>query len=184
MRECSVAANKGKMCLPDIIPCQNLLDWNGYLENLYDTVFVPDFLNSCPKFKGLRVFIRKEPRDGRWEHGFTHMTHEDYRHTSRDPNDRVPDLRRTERLNWVRKIIERYPCAVENSCGEIWYWEEMFRGRVRCNLLYASEKFLIVLEKAKDVYFIITSFYLDTDWAFEKRRRKYEKYKQQKTPLA
>lgn len=114
-----------------------------------------------------------------------HMTHEDYRHTSRDPNDRVPDLRRTESLNWVRKIIERYPCAVENSCGEIWYWEEMFRGRVRCNLLYASEKFLIVLEKAKDVYFIITtSFYLDTDWAFEKRRRKYEKYKQQKTPLA
>ena len=49
-------------------------------------------------FKGWKVFIRKEPKDGEWEHGFTHMTHEDLLHSSENPNDRVPDLRRSERL--------------------------------------------------------------------------------------
>lgn len=129
------------------------------------------------------MLIRKEPRDGTWEHGFTHMTHVDLLHTSSDPNDRIPDLRRSERLNWVRPIIEHYVCSTEKQCGKIMYWEEMFRGRVRCNLLFWDERFHVVLERARTVYFIITSFYVDKDWELDRRRKKYELYKKQKTPL-
>lgn len=64
------------------------------------------------------------------------------------------------------------------------YWEEMYRGRVRCNLLFKDERFLIVLEKARNVYFLITSFYIERDWELNKGIRKYETYKKQKTPLA
>lgn len=181
MRYCSI---DGKIsCLPDIIECENLTEWNNYLSQLYKEVFVPDFINTKPLFRGLPVFIRREPRDGIWEHSFTHMTHEDLLHHSSDPNDRIPDLRRSERVNWVRAIIEHDNCSSVKQCGEILYWEEMFRGRVRSNLLFESERFLIVLEKAKKAYFLITSFYIDEDYALEKRRRKYQKYITQKTPL-
>lgn len=182
MRRCIKCLDKE--CLPDTIECENLMEWNVYLDKLYTDVFTKDFLVSYPTFKNCKVLIRKEPKDGKWEHGFTHMTHVDLLHTSNDPNGRVPDLRRSERLNWVRRIIENYSCSVEKECGEILYWEEFFRGRVRSCLLFEKERFLVVLEKAKNVYFIITSFYLEKEWELNKRREKYRKYVQQKTPLA
>ena len=172
-----------KECLPEIIECENLVEWNSYLNKLYIEVFKPQFLENVPIFKGGRVLSRREPMDGEWEHGFTHMTHVDLQHNSTDPNDRIPDLRRSERLNWVKRIIENYECSIENDCGKILYWEEMYRGRVRCNLLFKDERFLIVLEKARNVYFLITSFYIEKDWELNKRIRKYETYKKQKTPL-
>ena len=88
-----------------------------------------------------------------------------------------------ERLNWVKRIIENYKCSIEKNCGKILYWEEMYRGRVRCNLLFIDERFLIVLEQAKNVYFLITSFYIEKDWELNKRIKKYEAYQKQKTPL-
>ena len=173
-----------KECLPDIIECQNLVEWNNYLNQLYSEVFKPQLIDDVPIFNGLKVLSRREPKDGEWEHGFTHMTHVDLKHNSNDPNDRIPDSRRSERLNWVKRIIENFECAKKSDCGKILYWEEMFRGRVRSNLLFEEERFLIVLEKARDVYFLITSFYIEKDWELNKRIRKYETYKKQKTPLA
>lgn len=175
--------NNEKECLPDIIPCTNPNDWNNYINNLYNDYFVPDFLNSKIFFMGLPVYIRPEPRYNNWEHGFIHMTHRDYSHNSHDPNDRVPDFRRSERLPWVKRTIENYSCSVDNDCDEILYWEELYRGFIRVNLLYEYEAFQVVLEKRKNHYMIITSFQLDEEWELEKRIRKYEKYKKQKTPL-
>lgn len=174
-----------KECLPDIIECENIVEWNKYLKKLYDEIFRPNFIDSHPKFKGLDVIIRKEPLDGEWEHGFLHMTHEDVKHNKEDINDRIPDLRRSERISMVRKIIENYNCIDEMECEKIWYWEEFFssNGRIRHFLLVPDERFIVILEKAKDVYFVITSFYIKKDWELEKRKRKYERYKKQKTPL-
>lgn len=181
MLECVLI--ESKECLPDIIPCDNLTDWNNYINNLYKNCFIPDFVKSGITFKGLPVYIRPEPKFNGWEHGFLHMTHRNYSHKSLNPNDRDPDLRRSERLPWVKRIIENYSCSVDNNCEEIAYWEERYRGFIRINLLYICESFLVVLEKRKDHYMIITSFLLDYDWELEKRLQKYEKYKKQKTPL-
>lgn len=174
-----------KECLPNMIECDNIVGWNDYLDKLYENVFKPDFLNSCPEFQGWEVWIRKEPMDGNREHDFIHMTHEDYFHNSKNPNDRIPDLRRSERLNWVRPIIEHFACAMEKKCGRILYWENYYRGYVRCNLFLPEERFHVVLERRdKDkVYFIITSFYVNTDWELRKRMEKYKLYQKQKTPL-
>lgn len=141
------------------------------------------FYLSVPIFKGWNVCIRREPKDGDWEHDFVHMTHEDYYHNSKNPNDRIPDLRRSERLNWVRPIIEHFECSVDASCGRILYWENYYRGYVRCNLFLPEERFHVVLERKNGVYYIITSFYVEKDWELRKRMQKYEMYERQKTPL-
>jgi len=181
MKQCVIDLEE--VCLPDIIECNDLTQWNFYLEQLYQNVFVPDFIKTKPTFRGLPVVIRREPRDGEWEHGFTHMTHVDLLHNSSNQNDRIPDLRRSERVNWVRKIIEHDECFNKKRCGEILYWEEMYRGRIRSNLLFESERFLVVLEKARNAYLLITSFYIEEDYSLERRKKKYIKYNQQKTPL-
>lgn len=182
MRKCDI--DKEKTCLPDIIECENVLDVNSYMDNLYNNVFKKDFIDSQPEFMGERVFIRREPMDGDKEHGFIHMTHENFQHKSKEPNDRVPDFRRSERLVWVKPIIQNYEESLVKKCGNILYWEEMFRGRVRNCLLFEDERFLVVLERNKNGYFIITSFYLEKDWELEKRKQKVIKYEKQKTPLA
>lgn len=181
MISCTVEENK--MCLPDIMECDNFSNINVYMDRLYDNVFKKDFISGHVTFNGMKVCIRREPMDGNREHGFIHMTHEDFSHNSGDLNDRVPDFRRSERLPWVKYIIENYDCAMRNRCGKILFWEEMYRGYVRVHLLYEEERFLVVLEKRKYGYFIITSFYLDKEWEFEKRKRKYQQYMKQKTPL-
>lgn len=181
MVECTI--DKDKECLPDIIECEDFLKINTYMDSLYINVFRHDFILNTPQFNGVKVIIRKEPMDGNKEHGFIHMTHEDFSHKSKDPNDRTPDFRRCERLPWVRPIIENYECAMKNACGKILYWEELFRGYVRVHLLYEDERFLVVLERRNDVYMIITSFYLNKDWELEKRKQKYLRYQTQKTPL-
>ena len=175
--------DSSKVCIPNMIECENLAEWNNYLNKLYVEVFKPQFIETVPIFKGRDVISRREPMDGNWEHGFTHMTHVDLLHNSDDPNDRIPDLRRSERLNWVRRIIENYECSVEYNCGKILYWEEMYRGQVRCNLLFYEERFLVVLEQRRNIYFLITSFYIERDWELNKRIKKFEIYEKQKTPL-
>ena len=174
---------KKNICLPDIVECENFGEWEIYLKGLYENIFVRDFLNTKPTFMGLPVYIRSEPRDGEREHGFIHMTHRDYFHRSADPNDRLPDPRRSERLNWVKIIIEKESCIKEIICEDILYWEEMYRGYVRCSILMKSERFQIVLERRRSYYLLITSFYLEKDYEIKKRLKKYEQYRKQKTPL-
>ncbi|MDD6058541.1 MAG: hypothetical protein PUB98_09855 [Clostridiales bacterium] len=91
------------------------------MEKLYSSIFKPQLIDTKPVFMGWNVLSRKEPMDGRWEHGFTYMSHVDLLHTSNNPNDRIPDFRRSERLNWVKPMIEKYECSVEKQCGKISY---------------------------------------------------------------
>lgn len=178
------AYNPFDECLPDILECANLTAWNSYLMNLYD-VFVRDFITTQPIFRGMPVDIRREPMDGIFEHTFTHLTHKKHADCNRyDPNDRIPDLRRSERLVWIRKIIENYDCILQEKCDNILFWEEMYRGRVRINLWYKSENFIVILEQCRLFYYIITSFFLTNEWEIKKRLRKYQAYQKQKTPLA
>lgn len=178
----SCDSEENKVCLPDLIICENYTEINDYIEKLYH-IFRRDFIDSFTRFNDKNVHIRKEPLDNNKESAFIHLTHEDYYHNSANPNDRVPDFRRSERLPWIKAIIENYKCSLDKHCGRILYWEEIFRGYTRINLLYKDEKYLVVLEKRDFGYLLITGFYLDTDWALEKRIKKYNQYIKQKTPL-
>lgn len=175
------------ICLPDIVECTNLNNSDHYFSELYRNVFVRDFIDSNPRFNNKPVHIRKEPMNGCWEHGFIHMTHNTYSHKSADLNDRFPDFRRSERLSWVKYIINDYLRSTQNNCPRSIYWEELYRGYVRPHLMVYDDDydaaFLVVLEERKNEYFIITSFYLEKPWQIEKRERKYEQYQKQKTPL-
>ncbi|MBY0232624.1 MAG: hypothetical protein K2W96_25365 [Gemmataceae bacterium] len=107
-------------------------DWKRYVEAVY-AVFRADFVLSQPRFAGLWVRHRREPiYDGR-EAGFWHCIQE-----GEVEDARLPDLRRCERIRWIRAVIEH----ADDERVDVW---ENERGGERNTLIWFDEEYLIVL---------------------------------------
>ena len=91
--------------MPEWLPPLVLLsncdgDWNVYLEVIY-RYFMQDFVDSKPFFRGKRLGLKRHPLSQGKEATFWHMIQEGDREA-----DRIPDLRRCERIRWPKPIIE------------------------------------------------------------------------------
>lgn len=147
------------------------------------TVFINDFIASVPKINGYPVYPRRYPEDDLKHryYSFNHITSKDYDHiqnkNSNEFEDRAPDIRRIERIAWIREFIEHPKCIPNNECHckGMLLWYEPYKNTYRINLMIYEENFQVVLEKAtnKNFYLIVTAFYFDTDIAREKRYKKY-----------
>ena len=107
-------------------------DWDRYLEAVY-AVFQRDFIRSQPIFQGRWVRCRRDPLEQGKEAGFWHCTS-----GGKDESQRVPDLRRMERIGWVRSLIQN----ANDPTVETW---EVMRGMDRRWCLWFREEFLVVL---------------------------------------
>jgi len=126
-------------------------DWKMYVEMIYGT-FRRDFIESQPRLQGKWVRCRRDPLFDGKEAGFWHCISE-----GPDEDSRQPDLRRCERIGWIRPIIENAPIAT------IDVWQNT-RGSDKRTLLWFSEEFLVVLAqrtRARDrfeYYQLITAY--------------------------
>ena len=75
-------------------------DWNAYLEALY-ACFRQDFIDTNPVFQGRRLGLKRHPMADGKEATFWHMIQE-----GKAEQERIPDLRRCERIRWPKPIIE------------------------------------------------------------------------------
>lgn len=141
-------------------------DWNRYVEAVYE-VFQKDFVCSQPKYQGCWVRYRRDPLAQTKEAGFWHCTS-----SGQDEANRNPELRRMERIGWVRAIIENA------SSAEVEVWVRRDGNEPRWHLWF-REEFLVVLgERVRQRdgfrYFqLITAF--DTPHEHQKRKRRQEK---------
>ena len=92
--------------IPEWIPELVLFDhyennWDKYLMAIYK-LFKEDFVYKKPLFRGMKLRIKRHPLadDGK-EVTFWHLITE-----GRTENNRIPDLRRCERIRWPKPIIE------------------------------------------------------------------------------
>ena len=154
--------------LPNIIKFEG--DWFEYDKLLY-SIFVKDFIYSQALFKGKRVAARKDPKVNGRREGFYHLTHEDFYKTGFE--HRIPDIRRCERLVWIRPIIENYGC-VEDCCTHIKVW----RNKDKVKLLFYELSYLIVLQDRKSHYAIITAFRIKYRHYLDNQIEEYEKLKE------
>lgn len=134
--------------------------------------------------KNIYVNFRKAPMDEKYEDTFIHLTHKDEFHNSIDPNDRIPDPRRAERIGWNKLIIEHCPCKeICENCEKILYFEECYKKNIKEYFLFKDVRFLVIIEKREKYNLLLTGYYIEYDNAMDKYIKKYEKYKKQKTPL-
>ena len=91
--------------IPSWLPKLVLLDdyygnWDEYLHVLY-SAFKKDFIDSRPFFRREKLALKRYPIEDGKEATFWHVISE-----GKVENERIPDLRRCERIPWIRPIIE------------------------------------------------------------------------------
>jgi hypothetical protein len=151
------------MCeeVPDWLP--ELLEWRGdwssFVEQVY-AEFRADLLEAPAHFQGQRVAVRRDPLDQGKVAGFWHAISE-----GSDEEERIPDLRRCERIRWIRALVE---CP---DPAEVRVWETK-RGSDR-RVLFALDDFsyVVVLAKRRSYMLFLTAFLVKK----RHRRRKLEK---------
>lgn len=175
--------------LPDINPCKDFGKYPEYEKELYK-IFRKMFFEDGITFRGLPIKVKISPKYLEYETSFIHLTCKTETANPADLNDREPDFRRAERLHWIKIIIEKYPCLEKCvECEGLLMYEERFNGnenRVRTKIFFPKEQYIIVLEKRKGYYELITAFYIErgfNDKNINKYYNKYNEYQRQGTPL-
>ena len=133
-------------------------DWKRYINEVF-AVFHRDFIQSQPQLDGRWVRCRRDPLFDGKEAGFWHCISEGI-----DEANRMPDLRRCERIAWIRAVLEHA------DDGRVDVWEHQ-KQRDQRMYLWLGESYLVVLGRRKGSYQFITAFCTDREHTRRKLRR-------------
>jgi len=135
--------------------------WQRYEDEVYSK-FYTDFIASKPFYEGMQVEITKNLIKGK-ERSFWHCIQE-----GRVEEERTPDLKRCERIAWIRAIIEH------SSEPTIKKWQNK-KGRNTRQLLWFEEaEFLVVLEKRAKTWLLWTAYCTTWKHTKDRLRKEYE----------
>jgi hypothetical protein len=145
-------------------------DWNKYIEAVYK-YFKEDFIDSRPRFVDRTVRMKRHPLYQNKEYTFWHITSEGKRE-----EDRIPDIRRCERIRWPRPIIEH--CTSDF----IRCWPNK-RGREKRITLWCYEEDYVVVLADRGKYILLWTAYMVTyRHTKEKLLKEYEEYHERLMP--
>lgn len=133
-------------------------DWAAYVKAVY-AVFQHDFIQTECLLHGKRVGVRRQLSYENKSFTFWHCVSE-----GTVEEDRTPDLRRCERIPWIRPIIEH-----ETQTG-VDVWTTKKKGDERLSLWF-GEEYLVVLGIRKDYYLLITAFPTNRNHTVQKLRK-------------
>jgi hypothetical protein len=161
--------------LPSWIPALILFEdhrgyWNLYIEAIYKR-YLQDFVERKTFFQRVPIFVRFEPSYQLKGATFWHLISE-----GEAESDRLPDLRRCERIGWPRSIIEN---SFYESEVAIWESTRPWKGQQqkRFNLVLKDFSYLVVLAiRSKDRMDLITAFPIERTHEREKKRKEYENF--------
>jgi hypothetical protein len=150
--------------LPELLTLESIGgQWPPYEAAVY-AAFKYDFIDHTVYYEGMRIGLRRHPMYNNREWAFWHVTQE-----GDVEEDRTPDLRRCERIGWIRAIIEH---AEDDS---VLVWENERRGNRRILLWLESLDYLVVLGVRKRGYaMLVTAYPTDRAHTRKKLRREYE----------
>lgn len=156
--------------LPELIELNDFGgNFNEYLEAVYE-IFKDDFVDSKPVYRGKRLGLKRFPLVENKEYTFYHMTHE-----GDIENERIPDLRRMERISWPRPMID------ESEHKYLKVWRNTRRGsggtKSRILILHEAERYLVILDDRGDYILPWTAYLIKGKSQLEKHLKEYEHYK-------
>jgi len=153
------------MTPPDLLPLSAFGgDWTAYEAELY-RVFLDEIARAGLQFRGWPVSCRRHAEvAGRWA-SFWHLVQE-----GPAEDDRLPDLRRCERIRWVRWMIENGAAH-----PEIYEWQNT-RGTEVNTLLWYREEYIVVLARRRDYWLLKTGYCTDRSGRIRQLRRERDAY--------
>jgi len=153
------------MCYPKWLP--NLFPVDPWQINTYQKLyqlFKRDFKESRLEYKGQPVWFYPEMEDGK-EQIFWHMTSR----KDEQMGNRLPDLRRSERLPWVRPMLD-HPEELE-----VLAWDHKEGdGSIKTYVWIESCDFVVIMKKLPNgSRRLITSFWVEHGNTKRKLMKKY-----------
>ncbi len=145
------------MSLPELLPFHG--DWPRYEDELYE-VYLETIVRSRLTFRNLPVKAKYAPPTKNKGYGFWHLISE-----GQNEDDRIPDLRRCERIQWVAWLIQNTTTERELS-----WWENVRGSNTHIVIWHEKENFAVVLAK-RNKYFLLKTAY----WVKEYRRKDFER---------
>lgn len=133
--------------LPDLVLFADYRgEWPIYLEALY-RCFEDDFIRSKPVFRGETLALKRHPVIQGKEATFWHIISE-----GDQEEERLPDLRRCERVRWPRPVIDHSTDPI------VKVWTNERRGDKRICLWFADQEYLIVLARRNHYLLLWTAY--------------------------
>lgn len=152
--------------LPDLVRFEDYGgDWHAYEDALYD-IFCVDFVYSAPTFDGRRIVLKRYPLLKSREATFWHIISE-----GMDETERVPDLRRCERIRWPRAIVD-HARAKGLLC-----WGNSRKNGSRIVIALPDFSYLVVLAERNGYLLMWTAYCVEYEHQRHKHRREYERSK-------
>ena len=153
----------------DLLPPLVLLEdcesnWHQYLETIYQ-FFCQDFVSSKPNFEGKRFALKRHPIIKGKEATFWHMISE-----GNVEDERLPDLRRCERIRWPRPMIE----ALESS--HIKWWRNKRKEEERIVIALEDFSYVVVLADRGEYVLLWTAYCVEQEHRRQKLQREYEAF--------
>ena len=138
-------------------------DWQRYVDEIY-RCFLRRFVDSHPHLDGKPVTLKAgAPLAGK-HYTFWHLISE-----GPQEDEKVPDLRRCERILWPRAMIEAADSA------RIVRWRTRARGRPRVVLALPDFSYIVVLSEHPSYYVLWTAYPVERN---HRRRKLQAEYKQ------
>jgi hypothetical protein len=139
------------MSLPGWLPSLCLMshcgnDWQTYVSAVYE-LYLDGFVRSQPSFEGMRVGRKRYPEHAGKEFAFWHLVSE-----GKEEDERIPDLRRCERMSWPRAIVDH---AADPA---VRVWRNRRGTEVRACLWVPDADFLVVLGVRKTYAVLWTAY--------------------------
>lgn len=143
-------------------------EWERYLEAVY-AWFKQDFINSKPVFQGRRLGLKRHPFSDGKEATFWHMTSE-----GKDEENRLPDLRRCERIRWPKQVIEH------DTDPAIKVWRNQRGREERVCLWLVPENYLVILTDRGEYILPWTAYLVEQPHQQRKLQKEFEEYWRQR----
>ncbi len=141
-------------------------DWPSYLAAVYNA-FTQDFIADKPNFPGKRVGLKRYPLREDKEATFWHFVSE-----GSTEEERLPDLRRCERIAWPRPIIDELHALVRGN-ARVCCWTQKRRGAKRIVIALADFSYLVVLDDRGDFVLPWTAYLVEHHHQRDKLRREW-----------
>jgi len=136
-------------------------DWDRYLDALY-AFFKRDFIESKPAYNGVTLALKRHPVIQNKESTFWHIISE-----GNSEADRLPDMRRCERIRWPRPVIEH------SADLSVKIWTNERRGEKRICLWLEDAEYLVILAERNGYILLWTAYVVDQEHTKRKLRKEY-----------
>lgn len=157
----------------DSLPALVLLEDHGhnrtrYLDTIYN-IFHRDFVISRPNYEDKRFALRRHPMIDGKEATFWHIISE-----GKIEAERIPDLRRCERIGWPRPIIE----AAESE--SLRCWKNKRNGEERIIIALEDFSYVVVLADRGEYILLWIAYCVEQEHRRNKLRKEFEAFSAEK----